>query len=94
MNTSSERFQPRNRRTISVLLTLIILSTLVENVPAQKGLCELIKIDAYRTWVSSFWRYNAPKLIFDGTTHYTIGLEGNGPLLSKGAICRWTDGNL
>ncbi|HIM57553.1 MAG TPA: hypothetical protein EYM39_12700, partial [Candidatus Latescibacteria bacterium] len=33
---------------------------------------ELSKIDEGVAWVSSYWGYNTPKLVYDGDTFYTV----------------------
>ena len=39
---------------------------------------DLSKIDAGIGWVSSYWGYNAPKLVYDGESFYTVALWGAG----------------
>ena len=46
----------------------------------------LTKIDEGIAWVSPYWGYNAPKLIFDGTAYYTLGLWGAEQATARGAI--------
>jgi hypothetical protein len=49
-------------------------------------------IDSGQTWVSGYWGYNAPKLAFDGTSFYTVGLWGAKYEDSVGTIYKITDG--
>ena len=37
---------------------------------------EISKVAEGTAWVSSYWGYNAPKLIYDGNHYYTVGLWG------------------
>ena len=52
----------------------------------------LAKIDEGVAWVSSYWGYNAPKLIFDGTAYYTLGLWGPEQATAQGAIYKLENG--
>ena len=52
----------------------------------------LSKIDEGVAWVSPYWGYNAPKLIFDGTAYYTLGLWGPEQATARGAIYKLKDG--
>ena len=38
----------------------------------------LSKIDSGVAWVSSYWGYNAPKLVYDGESYYTVAAVGTG----------------
>ena len=53
---------------------------------------ELSKIDQGRAWVSSYWGYNAPKLVYDGETFYTLALWGDTQATATGAIYGYRDG--
>ena len=37
---------------------------------------ELSRIDGGTTWASAYWGYNAPKLVYDGDSFYTVGYWG------------------
>ena len=52
----------------------------------------LSKIDEGVAWVSPYWGYNAPKLIFDGTAYYTLGLWGAEQATARGAIYKLENG--
>ncbi len=52
----------------------------------------LSKIDEGVAWVSPYWGYNAPKLVFDGTAYYTLGLWGAEQATARGAIYKLKDG--
>lgn len=53
---------------------------------------QLAKIDEGVAWVSPYWGYNAPKLIFDGTAYYTLGLWGAEQAAARGAIYKLENG--
>ncbi|MCC6490898.1 MAG: hypothetical protein IT364_25650 [Candidatus Hydrogenedentes bacterium] len=44
------------------------------------------------SWVSPYWGYCAPKIVFDGETYYTTGLWGATPETSEGVVYRLADG--
>ncbi len=54
---------------------------------------ELSKIDEGVAWVSSYWGYNTPKLVYDGETFYTVGLWGEQQSSSTGVIYKLEDGS-
>ena len=43
------------------------------------------------SWVSSFWGHNAPKVAYDGTSYYTVSLDGAYGS-AKGAVHRYQGG--
>ena len=53
---------------------------------------ELTKIDEGTAWVSSYWGYNAPKLIYDGDRYFTVGLWGTEQATATGALYALRDG--
>jgi hypothetical protein len=49
------------------------------------------------SWVSPYWGYNTPKIVFDGDTYYTVGLWGASPDAAHGVLyCldggKWREG--
>ena len=53
---------------------------------------ELSKIDEGRAWVSSYWGYNAPKLVYDGESFYTVALWGEEQATATGTLYKFQDG--
>ncbi len=53
--------------------------------------CRLLKIDEGVSWVSGYWGYNAPKLVHDGQTYFTLGSWGGDQSTSRGVIYRLDD---
>ena len=53
---------------------------------------QLSKIDEGVAWVSPYWGYNAPKLVFDGAAYYTLGLWGAEQATARGALYELRDG--
>ena len=53
---------------------------------------ELTRIDAGDSWVSSYWGYNAPKLVYDGEAYYTVALWGTEQATSSGAVYEYREG--
>ena len=53
---------------------------------------ELSKIDEGVAWVSSYWGYNAPKLIHDGDSYYTVALWGAEQATGAGGPYKFQDG--
>ena len=54
---------------------------------------ELSKLDEGVAWVSPYWGYNTPKLVYDGETFYTVGLWGEQQSSSTGVIYKLEDGS-
>ena len=54
---------------------------------------ELTKIDEGTAWVSSYWGYNAPKLVYDGDSFYTVALWGEERATATGALYKFQDGH-
>ncbi|NUM56588.1 MAG: hypothetical protein HUU46_23400 [Candidatus Hydrogenedentes bacterium] len=44
------------------------------------------------SWVSPYWGYCAPKIAFDGSAYYTVGLWGDSPETSHGVVYKRRDG--
>ena len=53
---------------------------------------QLAKIDEGVAWVSPYWGYNAPKLVFDGAAYYTVGLWGAEQATAQGALYKRANG--
>ena len=47
--------------------------------------CRVTEIARGHSWVSPYWGYNTPKIVFDGKTYYTVGLWGMKPESAEGA---------
>ena len=63
-------------------------------VKAAEGISyELTKIDEGTAWVSSYWGYNAPKLVYDGDSFYTVALWGEEQATATGALYKFQDGH-
>lgn len=46
------------------------------------------------SWVSPYWGYSTPKIVFDGNSWFAVGMRGNAPDQSAGFVCqRDTNGN-
>ena len=43
-------------------------------------------------WVSGYWGYNAPKLVYDGTNYYSANLTGVEEAKSRGVVYKLEDG--
>lgn len=46
----------------------------------------LVEIDRGDSWVSPYWGYSTPKVVFDGITYYTVGLWGTTPDSAHGVV--------
>ncbi len=53
---------------------------------------EISKVAEGTAWVSSYWGYNAPKLVYDGNHYYTVGLWGAEQAAATGALYGFRDG--
>ena len=53
---------------------------------------ELSKIDQGTAWVSSYWGYNTPKLVYDGEAYYTVALWGDAQATATGVVYGNRDG--
>ncbi len=53
---------------------------------------EISKVAEGTAWVSSYWGYNAPKLVYDGDHYYTVALWGAEQATATGALYRYQDG--
>jgi len=53
---------------------------------------QLSRIDEGVGWVSSYWGYNAPKLVYDGEAFYTVALWGAEQATSTGALYQYKEG--
>ena len=63
------------------------------NAQAETGVTyELSKVAEGTAWVSSYWGYNAPKLVYDGDHYYTVALWGAEQATATGALYRYQDG--
>lgn len=59
----------------------------------------ITEIDRGHSWVSPYWGYSAPKIVFDGANYFTTGLWGNSPETAHGVVYkfdgqRWHQGAL
>ena len=60
---------------------------------SQSGITyQLSKVDEGTAWVSGYWGYNAPKLVYDGQTFYTLGLWGETQATATGALYGYRGG--
>ena len=57
---------------------------------AQDGVIDfaLSRIDTGEAWVSPYFGYNGPKLVFDGDDFYTVGMWGLDPSTAQGVVYR------
>jgi hypothetical protein len=53
---------------------------------------QLSKIDEGVAWVSSYWGYNTPKLVYDGDSYYTVALWGAEQATGTGVLYKFQDG--
>lgn len=44
------------------------------------------------SWVSPYWGYSAPKIVFDGTAYYTCGLWGDSPEKAEAVVYKFEKG--
>ena len=59
-------------------------------VRAETGVSyEVSKVAEGTAWVSSYWGYNAPKLVYDGDHYYTVALWGAEQATATGALYRY-----
>ena len=65
-------------------LAVICLTGNVARVSGQEIDVHLSKIDTGVAWVSSYWGYNAPKLVYDGESYYTVALWGPEQATARG----------
>lgn len=49
----------------------------------------VVEIARGHSWVSPYWGYNAPKLVFDGKAYYTAGLWGAKPESAKALLYKY-----
>ncbi len=49
----------------------------------------VVEIDRGHSWVSPYWGYSTPKIVYDGSAYYTAGLWGNTPETSHGVVYRF-----
>ena len=69
-------FLPRLLRKLGLPSFALLLFSAAP-VQGEQGISyELAKIDEGVAWVSSYWGYNAPKLVYDGESFYTVALWG------------------
>ena len=69
---------------VAWLLAFICLKWNAVGVSGQEIDVHLAKIDAGVAWVSSYWGYNAPKLVYDGESYYTVALWGAEQATARG----------
>ncbi len=77
-----------------VLVTLVAWSVATVSLAAsdreeeaeRKTPFRLVEIDRGDSWVSPYWGYSTPKVVFDGTTYYTVGLWGTEPDSAHGMV--------
>jgi hypothetical protein len=78
---------------------VVVLTAVVSAVgEGPKVTCDLSLIQPeQKAWVSGYWGYNAPKLVFDGTNYYSANLIGTEEATSTGVVYKleagkWTKG--
>lgn len=54
--------------------------------------CRISTIATEQTWVSPYWGHNTPKIVFDGSTYYTVAMRGPSPEQAEGIICKLEGG--
>lgn len=67
-------------------LAVICLTGNAVGASGQEINVHLAKIDTGVAWVSSYWGYNAPKLVYDGDSYYTVALWGPEQATAQGAL--------
>jgi hypothetical protein len=50
------------------------------------------RIATVNTWVSPYWGYNTPKIVYDGQAYYTVGMQGPSPDEAQGIIYKYDHG--
>ncbi len=80
--------QMQRVRRQALLLLLLVMAPVANGDAATAGY-RLEKIDEGVSWVSSYWGYNAPKLVFDGESWFTPGSWGATQATSGGVIYRF-----
>lgn len=84
---------------LGLLLLAAALTAAEPTGAAAQVRCRLSKIDEGHVWVTPYWGYNAPHLVYDGEAFYAVGLWGEQEAESRGAVYRsdqdgkrWTRG--
>ena len=80
------------RRIAGLFYIAVWLGISAVAVPGREVDVSLSKIDEGVAWVSSYWGYNAPKLVYDGSSYYTVGLWGPEQATAQGTLYQLLDG--
>jgi hypothetical protein len=81
--------QQNARHLWGVVALLLVLITQPLRAVADEIDFHLTKIDQGVSWVSGYWGYNGPKLVYDGEYYYTVGSWGADQASSKGIVYRY-----
>jgi hypothetical protein len=79
------------RAGISLAAVLFVVSSALAEAPAVTYDLSLIQPEQ-KAWVSGYWGYNAPKLVYDGTNYYSASLTGVEEANSRGVVYKRAEG--
>jgi hypothetical protein len=75
------------------LVAAVVSAACAARAEGPKVTCELSLIQPeQKAWVSGYWGYNAPKMVYDGTNYYSANLTGTEEGRSKGVVYRLEEG--
>ncbi len=64
-------------RRIALVTALSVSLAAVGEEPSEPGgELRVVEVDRGHSWVSPYWGYNTPKIVFDGAAYYTVGIWG------------------
>lgn len=78
---------------LQLVVLFLICSTVSARATKIQASYNLSRIDQGIAWVSPYWGYNAPKLIYDGVSFYTLGFWGDDQASSRGVVYKFDAGN-
>jgi len=79
------------RAGISLAAVLFVVSSALAEAPAVTYDLSLIQPEQ-KAWVSGYWGYNAPKLVYDGTNYCSASLTGVEEANSRGVVYKRAEG--
>ncbi len=76
-----------------ILVTAVLCMASSAQAGGPKATYELLLIQPeQKAWVSGYWGYNAPKLVYDGRHYYSANLIGLEEAESRGVVYKLEDG--
>lgn len=64
---------------------ILTIGVLMSSIAAGQN-SKMNEIARGHSWVSPYWGYNTPKIVFDGSSYFTTGLWGTDPDQSHGVV--------